>query len=336
MTNMRFTLVWWLILFSALTALMFFTAEHKTIVIADGANGENPVGQAEAPAEEKLLQLENTETGTGSFSIPLAQDIKADQVTVENCYLDRELRIFIKGAKEAFYEGTAVCGDTESILEAGQKSWSGGVLLQFRMDGIYEYHSSMESNALKIRVCPPDSLYKMNVVVDPVCGTDETQAELALEVSRLLPGYLENQNIKLWFTRTEKGDPDRNQCQELIEEVKADIFIQLCVSTDENPEKYGICGFYNEVYFIPEFGNVQLADILTKSVTISCGNRAVGLVPAEENSILQDIRIPAAAVSLGYLSNEKEASLLDQNAYREKLAKGVAEAIQEVYTEYYE
>lgn len=105
---------------------------------------------------------------------------------------------------------------------------------------------------------------------------------------------------------------------------------------EEHPEKYGIQGIYNENYFIPEFGNAQMADVLTRNVTIAAGNRAIGLLPASEKSVLQEIRIPAAQVNLGYLTNEQERTLLGQEKYQEKLAEGLANAILEVYTPYVE
>jgi N-acetylmuramoyl-L-alanine amidase len=114
------------------------------------------------------------------------------------------------------------------------------------------------------------------------------------------------------------------------------MFLHINVAQAEDEQQYGICGWYNELYYIPEFGNVELADIVTKNVTIASGNRAVGLKAADEESILQDIRVPAAEIDLGYLTNSQERSLLSQSAYREKLADGIADAIREVYSSYYE
>ena len=114
----------------------------------------------------------------------------------------------------------------------------------------------------------------------------------------------------------------------LAEETGADLYIRLCAGEDRTDEEaYGITGFYNEDYYIPGFGNTDLADILTREVTIEASNRAVGLKAAEEGSILELLKIPAAEISLGFLSNPKEAYLLGQESYREKLAAGFISAI---------
>lgn len=122
---------------------------------------------------------------------------------------------------------------------------------------------------------------------------------------------------------------------ELIEAVKADCYIGICASENtEDPSVYGIQSFYNREYFIPEFGNVQLADAVTRNVTIASGNKAVGLQVAEDNSILEDIKIPATQVSIGFASNQKETALLDEEEYCEKIADGIVKAIVEVYDKF--
>ena len=45
-----------------------------------------------------------------------------------------------------------------------------------------------------------------------------------------------------------------------------------------------------------------------------------------------DLTIPAARISLGYVTNSNERQLLEQDSYQKKLAEGIAEAINEVYT----
>lgn len=114
----------------------------------------------------------------------------------------------------------------------------------------------------------------------------------------------------------------------LAEEVGADLYVRLCAGEDDTDEEtYGITGFYNEDYYIPGFGNTDLADILTREVTIAASNRAVELKAAAEESMLKLLKVPAAEISLGFLSNPKEAYLLGQESYQEKLAAGFISAI---------
>ena len=65
---------------------------------------------------------------------------------------------------------------------------------------------------------------------------------------------------------------------------------------------------------------------------MAASNRAVGLFPATEEDVLWEIAIPSARISLGYVTNTAERQLLIQEDYQKKLAQGIAEAINEVYT----
>ena len=72
--------------------------------------------------------------------------------------------------------------------------------------------------------------------------------------------------------------------------------------------------------------------ITIRQLVMAASNRAVGLFPATEEDVLWEIAIPSARISLGYVTNAAERQLLIQENYQKKLAQGIAEAINEVYT----
>lgn len=331
----RLTLVWWSFLFIGSMYLMLVTAENKTIVIADGSYEQGAVEGSGVSEWEHRLELESTEEETGVFVVPLDKNTKAEDVVVENSYMDKSLHILLKSVGEGFYEEHAVLGDVAAIRSAGWEEQRRGVLLNFEMDGVYEYRTSMDQDMLRIEICSPHDIYRLLVVVDSMDGST-VQTETVRGVLKLLPAQLNHENIRLYFTGTEDKEITAEERLAFVEEADADLFLTVGAAVREDTGQYGICGWYNESYFIPQFGNVEFADIVTRNVTIASGNRAIGLESAGEDSILQSIRIPAAGVDLGNLNNEQERVLLTQDSYREKLAQGIAEAIREVYTNYYE
>lgn len=339
--HMRLTAVWWGFLFAVSMCLMLVTANRKTIVIADGSYEQGSSDTAGDRAEnERKIPLLSTEEGTGIFLIPLEKNIKAEDVVVENCYMEREMHIFIGGAKEEFYEACSVQGDVANILWAGREERKKGVFLNLHMDDVYEYRTSMDGEYLRIESCDPHEMYRLLVVVDSMEGETERGSTgdggLISAVCQMLPRQVNREEIRLYFTN---GNENTHSVQErlaFVEAVQADLYLGIGVARDEDATRYGICGWYNEDYFIPEFGNVEFADIVTRNVTVACGNRAIGLNSVADDSILHMFCIPSAGVELGNLTNEQERILLAQGSYREKLAQGIAEAIKEVYTNYYE
>lgn len=350
--HMCLTAIWWGFLFVTAMCLMLVTANRKTIVIADGSYEQGSAGTAaEETAHVKEIELLSTEEGTGVFLIPLEKNTKAENVVVENSYMKSELHIFIAKAEEEFYGEHSVQGDVAGIQWASSEEHGNGVFLNLHMDDVYEYRTSMDGENLRIEACDPHELYRLLVVVDTAeSGMKESEpgedgreaektalrAELTRAVCQLLPGQLNHEGIRLYFTDAEELSFSMEERVAFVDAVQADLFLCIGAAEDEDHTQYGICGWYNEDYFIPEFGNVEFADIVTRNVTVACGNRAIGLKRAEKDSILQKLRIPAAGVDLGNLTNEQESALLAQEGYREQLAQGIAEAIREVYTKYYE
>ncbi len=337
--NLVLTLVLWLVLFVAGMTAMLQVALHKTIVIAEAEQAGIAGGDGQtAEKQGSELALRGTAGEKNCIHIPLESSIKAEDVSLENRYVEHELWIYLKGATEAFYGLNAVYGDI-SLLDGGTcEQQKEGVLLKIHAKKIFEFRSTMEGGVMSVEFYEPASMYEKIVVIDPVGGGSDSglqwgelsEKDIVLQLAQLLQKRMWQSDVKVYFTRLEDVDVSAEKRAALVEETGADLFLRIGVSVDEeDPGSYGISSLYNEEYYIPEFGNVQFADAVTRQVTISTVNRAVGLFPAEENSILADIKIPAAHLNVGYLSNEKESALLSQEAYLEKIAAGIERAILE-------
>ncbi len=335
--NMRLSFVLWVIFCIAAMAGMLELSAHKTIVISDMPQDQAGLTASSQQADH-ALELQRGESGSGSFLIPLPQNVKAEDVIMENRYMERELWIHIRSDNEKFYAENAVGGDTSAILEGRYEVQPDGVLLKLAMDSLQEYRSTMNDNILEVAGCNPKDMYSYIVVIDPVGGGSDyglpgsgyREKELALQVARLVQKKCSLSNVKLYFTRTEDVDISAEERIALIRELDADFYIRIGAAVNMEEEGiYGIQSYYNEEYFIPGFGNVDLADIVTKAVTVAASNRALGLFPAEEGSILKEINIPAVQLSVGFLSNDRERDLLQQEAYLEKVAEGILNAIHE-------
>lgn len=338
--NMAAACAVWTFVFLTCMAVMLMFAANKTIVIADVSQDPsglpvNPVQPGEA-AEDRTLTLQKDKGMEASLFVPLPKGIRAENVTMENRYVDRELLLYIQGAEESFYEENRISGDIAHVLSAGCEVQEGGVLLRIGMNRVLEYHSTMNNSGLTINWYEPEELYDYIVVLDPAGGGSETgiadyslwEKDVTLQVAKQIQKQLNLQNVRLYCTRTEDADMSSDERVRLAEEIGADLYIRLCAGADvEDAEVYGITGFYNEDYYIPGFGNTDWADVLTREVTIAASNRAVGLKAAGEESILRRLKMPAAEISIGFLSNPQEEYLLGQESYQEKLAAGFVSAL---------
>lgn len=341
--NMIFTVVFWITISLISLWVMYYAASRKTIVISDTKNDSIEITAENSGSESqksyKELTFKKQDGMAGEFGILLEKGMKAENVVIENRYTEKELRIYIKGADENFYTENAVFGDITSILQGECENIRDGAILTFKMDGIYEYHTTMNDDMMTVSFEKPDNMYGLVVVIDPMGGGSEygnmlrgyAEKTLALQIAEKIPEKFSDQDIRIFLTRTDDVNVSEKERIAFVNDCGADLYIRIGVSSDSDENAYGISGIYNEEYFIPKFGNIELADTLTRNVTIAAGNRAVGLIPSEEESILSELTIPAAQINVGYFTNAKESALLSKDEYREKLAQGIADAIAEVY-----
>ena len=341
--NRRITLILWLLLGSMSMGIMLWTAAHKTVVISALSQEQGGLvteNQAERSHEMQLAMAEDRKAER-EICIPLETGTKAENVVVENHYMERELWIYVQNGRKSFYREHQLTGDFSLVGNGICEAQNEGVLLRLSMKEILEYHSTLEEGTLKIDFVNPRESYDRIVVLDPVGGGRDRgvadsgceEKNIALEVARQTAPLLEGSMVKIYLTRTEDTEVAQEVRRSFADWVDADLYLEIGLSADDAQEStYGIRAEYNDEYYLPDFGNVQWADCVTRQVTVASSNRAIGLFPAEEDDILWQLKIPAARISLGYVTNSSERQLLEQESYQKKLAEGIAEAISEVYT----
>lgn len=341
--NRKITLVLWLLLGSIALGIMLWSAAHKTVIISSLSQEQGGLvteTQTERTHETQLILQEDATGEKRQIRIPLQPGTKAENVVVENHYMEKELWIYVQNGGKSFYADHRLLGDFGLVEQGVCEAQNEGVLLRLSMKEILEYHSTLEDDILKIDFIDPKENYDTIVVLDPVgggrergvCASGCQEKTVALEVARLTAQILEDQKVKVYLTRTEDTEVSKEARRNFAGQAGADMYLEIGLSADEDDKIYGIRAEYNDEYYLPEFGNVQWADLVTRQVTVAASNRALGLFPAAEGDVLWDLTIPATRISLGYVTNADERQLLEQESYQKKLAEGIAEAITEVYT----
>ena len=330
----------------AAMAVMLFYSANKMVVIANATQeqgiatieGEKVTG---ASGETNKIRFMENEDATRYLCIPLQVGTKAENIIIENHYMDKELWIFLDGVKESFYEKNAVSGNLEPVQAGNYEYQSGGTWLKFQLKDVYEYQSVLESNYLYVEFMAPKEVYDKIVVIDAGHGGDDlgfgcnelSEKELVLDIVKRVKLLLDETDIKVYYTRLDDDNPLDSDRMNIANVVKADMFISLHVNHDENAKTslYGTETLYNDSFFIPGFGSVQLADCLEREVVKAISGKGNGLYEAQEDSLLKKATIPAAVLEIGYLTNKQEAILLARDDYRDKIATGIYNAIMTAY-----
>lgn len=327
--------------------VMLYFADHKAISIENVAQ-DQVINLNDLPLEtlngnqnaEGSLRFRQSDEDTDYLCIPLPEGIKAENVTMENHYIDKQMWIYISGISQSFFDKEAVFGNISQITAGLYEVTTKGVLLKFTLTDVFEYKSVLEENHLYIRFIPPKEVYDKIIVIDAAGGGDDvgyyensiTEKNITLDIAKRLKELLEHSDIKVYYTRIDDSTISLEERVSLANAVRADMFIGIRVNHSDDTSIYGTEAFYNENYFIPNLGSVELADILERNVVTQISGRGNGLFACDKSdSLLTEAKVPVAAIAVGYISNDREAVLLQRDDYRDLIAEGLYQAILEAY-----
>lgn len=348
---MKSTLVYCALFVAAVMSVMLYYAATKTVGVADLAQDEvvrpsvqKEEGAAAVPTKENEIVINRSARNTSYFCIPMPESVKAEEVVLENHYMDKELWVSISTEQtknyEAFYRTGSVYGNCESVTDGRFEAEEDRVCLRFALDGVYEYRSIFENHTLYVEFVPSKEVYEKIIVIDPAYGGDEhgvtadgiLSKNITLDVAKALKAMFDESDIKVYYTRMDDSNPAAADRAELAAATKADMMIRIEVNGDENSKLYGTSAVYNSKFFIPGFGNVELADLLEREVVTSISGKACGLIEsAEEDLVMNSATVPAAAIRVGYLTNSQEAILLQREDYIKRIAEGIYNAVMKAY-----
>lgn len=327
-------------------AVMLYFAKDKAIVIEGRPQDQVAEGDSlqSTPDNDKIGALRFTEEdeNAGYICIPLENSITAENVTVENRYMERQVWISVKGASEDYYAEAALSGRFSFITEGLYEIRQDGVVLKLSLDKIYECRSTLEENKLYIEMLNPREVYDRIIVIDAARGGSESgiaagdivEKDIALDIAKQVKLLLDNTDIKVYYTRMEDVDITAESRVALANEVQADMLISIRLNSSEDEEIYGTEAVYNANYYLPGFNSVSLADRVERAVVTRINGRGNGLYEAADSDILvQDAKVPVAVLKVGYASNPKEAALLAREDYRGLIAAGIVDAVTKVYEE---
>ena len=168
------TLTLWMMLCCGCMGVMLWWAAGKSIVIADTAPGEREMQEeADETVERYRLIMETEEGKPGHFTIPIAPAIRAEQISMENRYAQRQLWIYLQGAQASDYRDYVITGDMGSVVGGWAQQQGDTAILKLQMNVIYEYGSVMEDNHLYMEFKPPKECFDRIVVIDPLHGGEE-------------------------------------------------------------------------------------------------------------------------------------------------------------------
>jgi len=179
--------------------------------------------------------------------------------------------------------------------------------------------------------------YEFIVVLNPAHGGLDAgkenaygrEKDIVLSVCRQVIAANTDSEVGIFLTRDDDVAMDDGMRLAFMEQVQPDLFIDVHLNKDEVLSAYGTSVYYSTAYYNRKLSNVELADIMERSVVSAIEGFACGIFPVEreEMQIIKDLNIPAVSIACGDLSNEKEGQLLGTFPYQKNVAKGILSGI---------
>ncbi len=307
--------------------VMLYRAGTKDIMIVEATKEQAEVVDLENAYELKINEPSD-EKGKGSLVIPLEQGVSSDKITFEERHSEHQFILYISGKDPDFYESNSAVSDLSLIKDA---TWirtdeNGGVCLTFNLDGLYENATSLGDKEVIVTFNSPSDLYENIVVIDPV---DDAGLSLIPHLKKIMD---KTDNIRVYYTRQTGGDTEEDAAKALVNDSAADFYVQIGADKGDVGVS-GVKTYYNDRYFIRQFGNVELADKLEKNLALNAGTMALGLFSSDKNNeAIMNSKIPSAFVTIGNSNSEEDKAIMAKDAYLEKCAQGIVNGIAEAFS----
>lgn len=171
------------------------------------------------------------------------------------------------------------------------------------------------------------------IVLDPGHGGEDEgcsrngvlEKDINLEIARAAERKLKEKGYRVVLTR--EGDVARSK-EERVDKansVRGDLYISIHQNADETPEPDGMEVWYCNGRFGRE--NERLAGLMQKYIVKETEARERELVQTDSLYVIRESGMPSCLVETGFLSNAVEREKLMDPEYQEKMAAGIADAV---------
>lgn len=171
------------------------------------------------------------------------------------------------------------------------------------------------------------------IVLDPGHGGEDEgcsrngvlEKDINLEIARKVETKLEEKGYQVVFTR--EGDATRSK-EERVDKanaVQGDLYVSIHQNADETPEPDGM-----EVWYCNErYGreSERLARLMQKFIVEETEAREREVVQTDTLYVIRESNMPSCLIETGFLSNAAERKKLMDTEYQEKIAAGIADAV---------
>lgn len=158
------------------------------------------------------------------------------------------------------------------------------------------------------------------------------EKKLCLLTARLVRQYLDQLGYHVVMTRNTDDFIPLSRRVEIATQAQANIFVSVHFNSSRAPEAHGIEVFFHDSKEdkTRATASKKLADtILSRVLRRTCAQSRG--VKKGNFYVIRETSMPAVLVEGGFISNAEERTLLKSRDYQEKIARGIADGIDQYF-----
>lgn len=238
----------------------------------------------------------------------------------------------IGNESNASYEPVKSYQITYGNVEASKEH---SVQITFLLDTTYAYKIYEDKENFYVVLLKPQEVYDKIVVIDAghggidggtySSGFKHLEKDMNLSILLYLKEYLDQTDIKVYYTRTTDVKIPLSQRVGLANAVDADLFLSIHCNSSEDVGTEGIEILYNEKQNeLNSFRSIDLATICLEEINQIINRNNRGIVPRSKNvQIIGDSNVPVALVEVGFMTSTNDLNFLLTESNRKLVAKGI-------------
>lgn len=215
--------------------------------------------------------------------------------------------------------------------------------LTITLDDIYTPILYQDKENIYIDLRRPKDVYDKIIVVDAGHGGTDggslsegelyNEKDINLSILLYLKEILDQEDIKVYYTRTTDTTVFLNPRVNLANDLEADFFLSIHCNANESTSPNGAEVLYNELVQTEGFQSKRLAEISLDEITKIVQNVNRGLVSGSEMLIIEKATMPIALLEIAFISNQEDLNFLLQEENKREIAGALYKTIIRAYAE---
>ena len=322
---------------SVITLIFVFIYLSTRSVVLGNAVMANDLtsGSTVYSLSDKTFQVPLVE-GSDSIELTLPRGTNSEDIVIENRVTTCSLLIGVEDSEDYYTEESSVSTPENVTGCQCTLRTDGSSVLEFRLDGIYEYTSTLDNGTLYVSFVKPHEMYDKIIVIDPVLSesAEGENVDAALYEAFALRDKLDKNGVKAYLLRSDSNEMKFIDKKALIKELDPDFVICIDCAADTTV-------YYNDSLYIRKYGNDDLAkqvlaDISYELAGAGSVDNVMALTLSERPyELMKTISTPSVLVTVPKASKVSDGGTgtYDDYSYLDSVATGLYKAILYAYAD---